>query len=277
MKASNIKYIDKYIWEDTSRGCLGYKVFIHRHDLHVQERFETLEKAQVYRDECLKSLELRRIDKLKIDLDIKEYPYNLIKKLDFDPECYGTFEQRLQDLRDENFLNEREFYIVIEVFKNGLKLEQIGKLLGITRERVRQILEKTLRRIKYREKYFIYGEYANLEKIALKEYEEYKEKLLAKWTYESACEFLENYNQEQNNTLESKLYDSWEKYDFSVRTWNCLKRANIKTVGDIVELGTFGLLKLKNMGKKSVKEIMKHLNEDGIYFKEQILDYENEN
>lgn len=259
MKAKNIKYIDKYIWEDNSKNCLGYKVFIYRHDLQIQERFETLEKAQTYRDECLKSLELKRIDKLKIDLGIKEYPYNLIKKLDFDPECYETFEQRLQDLRNENFLNEREFYIVIESFKNGLKLEKIGKLLGITRERVRQILEKTLRKIKYREKYFIYGEYANLQLKARQEYEEYKKTLMDKWTYESALEFIENYRNTNQHT-ETTI----DELDFSVRTYNCLKRGGINTITELTSQSEEDLMKLKNFGRKSFKEIIRVLGEKGL-------------
>ena len=55
-----------------------------------------------------------------------------------------------------------------------------------------------------------------------------------------------------------------EQLTLSVRTMNCLRRGNITTVGEIVELGEKGLLALRNFGQKSRQEIEERLNELGL-------------
>ena len=60
-----------------------------------------------------------------------------------------------------------------------------------------------------------------------------------------------------------------ENIDFSVRTYNCLFRAQIKTVGEIVEMTPKKLLLTKNFGRKSLDEIRKILHEQfGLKFKD---------
>lgn len=253
------KYIDKYIWLDDTNGCIGYRVFICRKNLNIQERFDTLEKAQEYRDEIVKGFEAKRIQDIKIKLNLHDYPINLIEKLEFDPECYNTFEERLQQLIDEGFLNDREVFCLFSAFRDNLTLEQIGKELGVTRERVRQIISRTLRRLKFRHRHFIYGEYANLQLKAKQEYEEYKKTLIDKWTYESALEFIENYKNTNQHT-ETTI----DELDFSIRTYNCLKRGGINTIMELTSQSEEDLMKLRNLGRKSFKEIIRVLGEKGL-------------
>lgn len=53
---------------------------------------------------------------------------------------------------------------------------------------------------------------------------------------------------------------SIDELDLSVRSQNCLKRANIMTVGQLIEIaGTDEMLKLRNLGKKSLCEIKTRL------------------
>ena len=54
-----------------------------------------------------------------------------------------------------------------------------------------------------------------------------------------------------------------EDLDFSIRTYNTLKRAGINTVGDIIKLTDIQLMNIKNMNRTSVKEIDKKLTELG--------------
>lgn len=54
-----------------------------------------------------------------------------------------------------------------------------------------------------------------------------------------------------------------EDLDFSIRTYNTLKRAGINTVGDIIKLTDIQLMNIKNMSRTSVKEIDKKLTELG--------------
>lgn len=59
-----------------------------------------------------------------------------------------------------------------------------------------------------------------------------------------------------------------EELDLSVRSYNCLKRANILTVGDLVNKTGEDMMKVRNMGKKSLDEIEKKLQMLGLSLKE---------
>jgi len=55
-----------------------------------------------------------------------------------------------------------------------------------------------------------------------------------------------------------------EQLELSVRTMNCLRRAGIATVGEVVAKGEKGLLSLRNFGQKSKQEIEERLNAMGL-------------
>jgi DNA-directed RNA polymerase subunit alpha len=55
--------------------------------------------------------------------------------------------------------------------------------------------------------------------------------------------------------------------DLSVRASNCLKRANIYTLGDLIERTEDDLSKIRNLGKKSVDEIIEKLKDYGCDLK----------
>lgn len=61
-----------------------------------------------------------------------------------------------------------------------------------------------------------------------------------------------------------------ENLDISVRSYNCLKRAGINTVSELVEKSEEEILKVKNLGKKSFKEIKDRLTELGLSFRGSI-------
>jgi len=46
-----------------------------------------------------------------------------------------------------------------------------------------------------------------------------------------------------------------EEMDFSVRTYNCLKKANVLTLGELVQLSEADLMNIRNFGRKSLNEI----------------------
>ena len=60
-----------------------------------------------------------------------------------------------------------------------------------------------------------------------------------------------------------------EEMDFSVRTYNGLKRAGINTVADIVEMSEADMIKVKNLGHKSVEEVKVKLTELGLSLKKR--------
>ncbi len=61
---------------------------------------------------------------------------------------------------------------------------------------------------------------------------------------------------------------SIEELDLSVRSYNCLKRDGIATVLELCDRTEEAMMKVKNLGKKSLKEIKDKLAERGLSFKE---------
>ena len=64
--------------------------------------------------------------------------------------------------------------------------------------------------------------------------------------------------------LNENLFRSVDELELSVRSANCLQQANIKTIGDLVRRTEADMLKTKNFGRKSLKEIKEILAEMGL-------------
>lgn len=63
-----------------------------------------------------------------------------------------------------------------------------------------------------------------------------------------------------NNVAGTKI----EELDLTVRSFNCLKKAGIEDVGQLSEMGLTELLKIKNLGRKSLDEILDKMRELGF-------------
>ena len=55
-----------------------------------------------------------------------------------------------------------------------------------------------------------------------------------------------------------------DELDLSVRSFNCLKRANINTVADLINKTGEDMMRVRNMGKKSLDEVQKKLEMMGL-------------
>ena len=71
---------------------------------------------------------------------------------------------------------------------------------------------------------------------------------------------------EEEERLRELLNESVEELELSVRSANCLKTANIKTIGDLVRKTESDMLKYKNFGRKSLNEIKEILGGMGLSF-----------
>ena len=69
--------------------------------------------------------------------------------------------------------------------------------------------------------------------------------------------FLETQENDTAKVLEMTIED----LDLSVRSYNCLKRANINTVADLTEKTEEDMMKVRNLGRKSLEEVKKKLQE----------------
>ena len=64
--------------------------------------------------------------------------------------------------------------------------------------------------------------------------------------------------------VESNIEDmKIEELDFTVRSYNCLKKAGVNTISDLTSMSYIELLKIKNLGRKSLNEIIDKMKELG--------------
>ena len=61
---------------------------------------------------------------------------------------------------------------------------------------------------------------------------------------------------------------SIEDMDLSVRSYNCLKRANIHTIEDLTKKSEDDMLKVRNLGRKSLDDVISKLHSYGFGFKD---------
>ena len=71
----------------------------------------------------------------------------------------------------------------------------------------------------------------------------------------------------EEETIDKYQEMSIEELDLSVRSYNCLKRANIITVQELTQKTEDDMMKVRNLGKKSLKEVRDKLKALGLSFK----------
>jgi DNA-directed RNA polymerase subunit alpha len=74
------------------------------------------------------------------------------------------------------------------------------------------------------------------------------------------------YSTSEDPIFNSNLLKSVEDLELSVRSYNCLKNASIKTIADLVQKTEQEMLKTKNFGRKSLNEIKEILHGMGLRF-----------
>ena len=67
---------------------------------------------------------------------------------------------------------------------------------------------------------------------------------------------------EQKNTV--GLDEDIMELDLSVRTYYCLKKAGIRTVADLYKKSVYDLMQIRNLGRKSLEEVVGTLSEYGL-------------
>lgn len=150
---------------------------------------------------------------------------------------------------------------ILSGFLSGNSLEEIGKYHQLSRERVRQILCKTIRILNYRtdkynelrkENFELKGKVRLLESECKDLLEEIKQEEGKK---KPKHNLMDGFMPWEGMDLSTKLTD----LDLSMRALNCLKSADIETLYELVRCKKTDLLKIRNMGKKSLTEIYEML------------------
>ena len=75
--------------------------------------------------------------------------------------------------------------------------------------------------------------------------------------------------EKEENKKEKVLEMTIEELDLSVRSYNCLKRAAINTVEDLTNKSEEDMMKVRNLGRKSLEEVINKLNGLGLYLKKE--------
>lgn len=195
--------------------------------------------------------------------DLKEIPVD----------CDETFEYVIKTLP------KREQLVLKERYIGCLILDDVAAHFNITRERVRQIEAKAIRRLRTpnRWKYIKYGKtaYENfikmrekaIEEASVSEYVSKIEAAAQNMVDHNDIEALKVLRTEIDNYIhkENPLNDEGiEVLDLSVRSYNCLKRANITNLKDLSRITYSQLMKIRNLGRKSFYEILDKCTPFGI-------------
>ena len=68
----------------------------------------------------------------------------------------------------------------------------------------------------------------------------------------------------EDDKMEKVMEMTIEDLDLSVRAYNCLKRAGINTVAELVQRNQEDMMKVRNLGKKSLEEVEQKLQALGL-------------
>lgn len=167
-----------------------------------------------------------------------------------------------------NNLATKESVVMTLIFLNDKSIEEIVDESGLTYERTRQIQSKALRKLRLRRAKLpviamslaggdktaeIIESIEEINEIRKREIE-LKNKLrsISRLPFgyaEKATDFLEEDSDPRYTETEI------ENLDFSVRTYNCLKRAGLNTLSDIIRYPKEDLAKIRNFGNYSMKEV----------------------
>lgn len=188
----------------------------------------------------------------------KVWPFCMAKALQVDAaEIYPPgIEQALDTL------TEREHKVILRRFRDRLTLEQTGREFGITRERIRQIEAKAIRKLRHPSRAAMYKAvpYAELKACWADYYKleaEYKQ-------VAEAYRVLSDRPAEEVVRESDVLNKALDEMDLSVRSYNCLRRAGKDTIGKIADMSMYELSQVRNLGQKSLKEVVSRLRGYGV-------------
>lgn len=213
---------------------------------------------------------------------LKVYPYNLISMINgedgnnylrtnADEDCQ---EQRhyysigiLEDVMAK-CLSERENKVLQMRYEWGMTLEEAGKECGVTRERIRQVEAKAIRKLRFQQ---YKGTIMCVPKEEWRKAQNDAEHYKAQSEYlQSELDKIRNITPEQMEEAEKKctlLETTINELDLSVRSYNCCKRAGINTLGDLCGKTYTEMTRVRNLGKRSLQEIENKMNEYGLRFR----------
>ena len=188
-------------------------------------------------------------------------------------------------------LSEREAFILVKVHSDDMSYEDIAKECGISRDRVRQIFEKTRRRVEHwisfqiprmMEDFERQIEARFMEEIWERENERFMElerkiKNVNRLIVDAqdkikvpkdlrAIKVSPDHSAISKDDLRKLLKTKLVDLDISARSLNCLNYAKIMTLGELTAYMPEELMEIKNFGKTCMREMKSILKENGLKF-----------
>lgn len=183
------------------------------------------------------------------------WPYNLVDEIFKEPtEDVLNYDQLagLQNALDT--LTDRERKVVYLYYRNGLTLRQVGEMESVGPVRIRQILAKSLRKLRHPSRanqIRLGAELAAKESYVKTKEAELEARLKAVEEYEESLNALNDCPSQP-----TKRAITLDDLNLSVRSYNCLSRGRIKSLTELMDIAKVGeLANIRNLGKKSILEI----------------------
>ena len=153
-------------------------------------------------------------------------------------------------------------YLVIKGMIDGTSLDEQAEDWGVSRGRIFQIITKDLWKL----------EKLNTLPVMMAEKEQLRGELdTLRRAYDEACTKLARYEEaakcntaEPNNEMVLLFAKKVRDLPFTIRALNCLKSADIETVGDLVRTNPKELLRHRNCGRKTIWELSEYIEREGL-------------
>jgi len=224
-----------------------------------------------------------------------QYPQNIFRAIfgtPIDPETYEEIGQMLGDRGALEIamvlanLSDREAEVLRYRYQKNKTYEELTDVFGIGRERIRQIEAKALRRMRKPVVTRLLRMGANgwLKDLVESEANRIAEERIPREVSKQISERLEwareRLMEREAEELEMALNGdpdpkvilaeniTVDEMELSVRSYNCLRRAGYNTVADIIAKTYDELKCIRNLGKKSLEEIINKVNELGFKIKD---------
>lgn len=193
------------------------------------------------------------------------YPFNVVYDIieDHNTEQLLCFSPELIMKTIAETLSVRESDILLSHYRDKQTYNEIASKYGITGSRIQQIEYRALRKLRHPKAF---------NSMRAVSYNKYKDLEVRYNALEYAYNNSPNPKDIQDVINETSIEGTpIIELELSVRSYNCLLRAGIKTVGDLINKTEWEILHIRNLGRRSLFEIKQKLAEMGLGFKHEDL------
>ena len=178
-----------------------------------------------------------------------KYPFNALRDMGYSDEmidrCSFSLRWSFYDLIRNGLFNKERYKIFTRYYIDGCSIQDISEITGRSYNHTKHELSK-IRHI--------------LQKNRLRIFPEGLKKSKDDEWIDEGWEELEDLEDDPGFCIprpyENPYFVDIADMGLSVRAYNCLKRAGIETAGDIQAMGIYDLKNVRNLGRKSLEEIL---------------------